>query len=207
MAVSKTFSRRSMTSESSMKWLFYELSLNKFPLVINLVTQGFLNERWSPKPPVIHFILQAYMLINKKKNCFKDLLASKYKHRNPICPHCIRWLNGKRWKVNSEKNYKRAFWHRVCVCVAESTRLSMRPKVSGMSIGWLMTWLLRPWSLKVGLSGPARTMMEMCSQTLWLRVSKTAVKLQLIIIFCTPPMPKHCLKTVTWMNCLALNIK
>lgn len=51
-------------------------------------------------------------------------------------------------------------------CFPENTSPSLKPKKSGMSIGSLMTWLLRPWNLKEALSGPARTTMGMCSLTL-----------------------------------------
>lgn len=50
-------------------------------------------------------------------------------------------------------------------CFLENTNPSLKPKRSGMSIGLLMTWLLRPSNQKGALSGPARTMMEMCSLT------------------------------------------
>lgn len=57
------------------------------------------------------------------------------------------------------------------VCfLPENTNPSLKPRRSGMSTGSLMTWLLRPWNLKEALSGPARTMMEMCSLTLLRKV-------------------------------------
>lgn len=53
----------------------------------------------------------------------------------------------------------------------ETTRSSLRPKGSGMNIGWSMTWWPTAWSPKVVSCGPARTMMVMSNLTLWLKVS------------------------------------
>lgn len=49
---------------------------------------------------------------------------------------------------------------------SENTVLSLRPKASGMSTVWSMTWWPKPWNLREASSGPARTMTETYSLTL-----------------------------------------
>lgn len=53
---------------------------------------------------------------------------------------------------------------------SENTSLSLRTGASGMSIALSTTWWPRLWNLTAASFGPAKTMMGMCSLTLWHKV-------------------------------------